>query len=130
MSKDLNKVMIIGNLGADAEMRYTGSGKAVTNFSVAVNRAWQDSTGEKQEEVEWFRCVHWNAEGVTPYLTKGKRVYVEGRLQTRSWEHKGKKNYRTEVVVSNLILLGGPTGPAPVATTEPSAAEDSSEIPF
>lgn len=84
----LNKCMIIGNLGADPEMRYTANGSAVTEFRVAVNRTFTDTSGERKQETEWFRVITWNrlAETCAQYLSKGRLVYVEGRLQTRSWE--------------------------------------------
>lgn len=104
----LNKVMIIGNLGADPEMRYTPNGDAITNFNVAVNESWT-SNGEKKERTEWVRVVCWNklAETTAQYLTKGRQVFVEGRLQTRSWEDQsGQKRYSTEVVASTVRFLG------------------------
>lgn len=104
----LNKVMIIGNLGADPEMRFTPNGDAITNFNVAVNESWT-SNGEKKDRTEWFRVVCWNklAETAAQYLTKGRQVFVEGRLQTRSWEDQsGQKRYSTEVVASTVRFLG------------------------
>ncbi|MFQ5813558.1 MAG: single-stranded DNA-binding protein [Anaerolineae bacterium] len=109
MSRGLNKVMIIGNLGRDPEMRYTPSGKAVTSFSVATNRSWVNAKGERREDTEWFNVVAWGnlAEICKQYLTKGQQVYVEGRLQTRGWEDEnGKKHYRTELVANEMIMLG------------------------
>jgi single-strand DNA-binding protein len=106
----LNKVMIIGNLGADPEMRYTANGNAVTTFNVATNESWTDQSGERRERTEWFSVVTWNrlAETCAQYLTKGRSVYVEGRLQTRSWEGQdGQKRYRTEVVAETVRFLGG-----------------------
>lgn len=108
MSRSLNKVLIIGNLGRDPEMRYTPSGQAVTNFSVATNRTWTDGEGQRRDETEWFNVVAWGrlAEITNQYLAKGRRVFVEGRLQTRSWEDAdGQKRYRTEVVAQQLIML-------------------------
>ena len=109
----LNKAMIIGNLGRDPEMRYTPSGQAVTQFTVAVNRNYKDHDGNWQEETEWFRVVAWGplAERTAEYLRKGRKVYVEGRLQTRQWEGQdGQKRYTTEIVGTNMTLLGGRTG--------------------
>jgi single-strand DNA-binding protein len=110
-SRGLNKVMLIGNLGKDAETRYTPSGAAVTNFSVATARRSKDQqTGEWKDETDWHNVVLWRAENLANYLQKGKRIYVEGRLQTRSWEDQsGNKRYSTEVVAdaSGVILLGG-----------------------
>src|SRR5947209_5584253 len=104
----LNRVMIIGNLGKDPEMRFTANGSAVTNFSVAVSRQFQATDGERREETEWFSVVAWNklAEQCNQFLQKGRRVYVEGRLQTRSWDGQdGQKRYRTEVVASEVQFL-------------------------
>jgi len=107
MARGLNKVMIIGNLGSDPEMRYTPTGRPVTTFSVATSRSWVTSEGEQREGTEWFRVVAWGnlAEICNRYLSKGSRVYVEGRLQTRSWENQGQKRYRTEVVANEMVLL-------------------------
>jgi single-strand DNA-binding protein len=104
----LNKCMIIGNLGRDPEMRYTPSGQAVTQFTVAVNRNYKDQQGERQEETEWFRVVAWGqqAEFAAEYLRKGGKVYVEGRLQTRQWEGQdGQKRYTTELVANTIQNL-------------------------
>lgn len=109
MARDLNKVMLIGRLGADPEMRYTASGSPVTTFRLAVGRQWRDSAGEIHDETEWFNIVAWNrlAETCSQYLSRGARVYLEGRLQTRSWEDQqsGQTRYRTEVIASDLIIL-------------------------
>lgn len=108
----LNKVMLIGNLGRDPELRYTSTGTAVCNFTVAVNRPGRldQSTGERAEsEVEWFAIVAWDklGENCNQHLAKGRSVYVEGRLQTRSWEdQEGQKRYRTEVVAQHIQFLG------------------------
>ena len=107
----LNKVMLIGNLGADPEMRYTANGNAVTTFNLAVNRNWTGPDGERKEETEWFTVVSWNklAETVSQFLQKGRRAYVEGRLQTRSWEGQdGQKRYKTEVVANTVLFLDKP----------------------
>jgi single-strand DNA-binding protein len=104
----LNRCMIIGNLGRDPEMRYTPSGQAVTQFTVAVNRNYKDSQGERQEETEWFRVVAWGqqAEFAAEYLRKGAKVYVEGRIQTRQWEGQdGQKRYTTELVANTIQNL-------------------------
>lgn len=104
----LNKAMIIGNLGRDPEMRYTPSGQAVTQFTVAVNRNYKDGNGDWQEETEWFRVVAWAAlaERTAEYLRKGRKVYVEGRLQTRSWEDQnGQKRYTTELIANTVTPL-------------------------
>ena len=104
----LNKVMIIGNLGRDPEMRYTPSGQPVTQFTVAVNRNYKNQAGEWQEETEWFRIVAWGplAERTAEYLRKGRKVYVEGRLQTRQWEGQdGQKRYTTELIANQVTSL-------------------------
>ncbi len=109
MTRGLNKVMIIGRLGRDPEMRYTPNGRPVTAFSVAVNRSWTAADGDKREETEWFNVVAWGnlAEICKQHLRKGQTVYVEGRLQTRGWEDpEGKKHYRTEIVANEMIILG------------------------
>jgi single-strand DNA-binding protein len=111
MARDLNKVMIIGRLGADPEMRYTPSGSPVTTLRVASGRQWRDGGGEPREETEWFSVVAWNklAEICNQYLAKGSRVYIEGRLQTRSWDdpQSGQTRYKTEVIASDMIILDG-----------------------
>jgi len=109
MGRGLNKVMIIGYLGRDPEMRYTPSGRPVTSFSVATSRSWTSADGERREETEWFNVVAWGnlAEICKAHLSKNQQVYVEGRLQTRGWEDEdGKKHFRTELVASEMILLG------------------------
>lgn len=109
MSRGLNKVMIIGHLGRDPEMRYTPSGRPVTSFSVVTTRTWTSAEGERHEEEEWFNVVAWGnlAEICNQYLNKGQQAYIEGRLQTRGWEdEEGKKHYRTELVASEMIVLG------------------------
>ncbi len=107
--RGLNKVMIIGQLGRDPEMRYTPSGRPVTSFSVATTRSWTSGDGDRREETEWFNVVAWGnlAEICKQYLRKGQSVYVEGRLQTRGWDdQEGKKHFRTELVASEMIILG------------------------
>jgi single-strand DNA-binding protein len=109
MSRGLNKVMIIGHLGRDPEMRYTPSGRPVTTFTVATVRSWNTSDGERREETEWFNVVAWGslAEICNQYLRKGQQVYVEGRLQTRRWDDpEGKKHFATELVAKEMIMLG------------------------
>jgi single-strand DNA-binding protein len=111
MARGLNKVMLIGNLGRDAETRHTPNGVAVTNFSIATARRVKDQSGEWRDDTDWHDIVLWRGENVAPYLLKGTQVYIEGRLQTRSWEDQGgQKKYRTEVVVDGnmgLMLLSG-----------------------
>jgi single-strand DNA-binding protein len=114
MARGLNKVLIIGSVGREPEMRYTPSGRPVTSFSVAVSRAWTTADGERREEIEWFNVVAWGdlAEICKSQLTKDQQVYLEGRIQTRGWEDAdGKKHFRTEVVASEMIVLGD-RGPA------------------
>ncbi len=108
-SRSVNKVILIGNLGRDAETKFTPGGVSVTKFSVATSRRWKDQqSGEWKEEANWTNVVLWRAENLANYLTKGKQVYVEGRIQTRSYEDKdGKKVWATEVVAEEVILLGG-----------------------
>jgi single-strand DNA-binding protein len=113
MSRGLNKVMIIGNLGRDPEMRYTPGGKPVTSFSLASSRSWIAPDGERHEETEWFNVVTWGnlAEICQQHLVKGQQVYVEGRLQTRGWEDdNGQRHFRTEVVANEMIILGTRAG--------------------
>jgi single-strand DNA-binding protein len=108
-SRSVNKVILIGNLGRDAETKFTPSGVAVSNFPIATSRRWKDQqTGEWKEETDWHNVVLWRQENVANFLTKGKQVYVEGRLRTRNYEDKdGRKVYVTEVVAEELILLSG-----------------------
>jgi single-strand DNA-binding protein len=109
MSRGLNKVMIIGRLGRDPEMRYTPSGRPVTTYSVATSRSWNSSDGERHTETEWFNIVAWGslAEICKQYLSKGQQVYIEGRLQTRTWEdNNGNKHNSTEIVANEMIILG------------------------
>ncbi len=107
-SSSLNKVMLIGNLGSDPEMRFTPSGNPVTTFRIAVNRVYNTPEGERKEETEWFSIVAWSrlAETCNQYLTKGQKVYAEGRLHTRTWDGQdGQKHYRTEVIANQVIFL-------------------------
>jgi len=108
-SRSVNKVILLGNLGKDAETKFTTGGAAVTKFTLATSRRWKDQqTGELKEETDWHNIVVWQQENVANYLTKGRQVYVEGRLQTRSYEDKeGQKKYFTEVVAHDVILVGG-----------------------
>ncbi len=109
MSRGLNKVMVIGHLGKDPEMRYTPSGRPVTTFTVAVSRSWNSADGERHSETEWFNIVAWGnlAEICKQYLTKGQQVYVEGRLQTRHWDDKeGQKHTSVEIVANEMMMLG------------------------
>jgi len=114
--RSLNRVQLIGNMGKDPEMRYTTSGKPVCNFSVATSHTWKDADGTQQEKTEWHNIVAWGKLGeiCNQYLNKGRQVFLEGRLQTRKWQGQdGGDRYTTEVVIDNMILLGGRDGGAP-----------------
>ncbi|MFH0818484.1 MAG: single-stranded DNA-binding protein [Patescibacteria group bacterium] len=124
---DLNKVMIIGRLTRDPEVRTIPSGQSVASFSLATNRSWKDQSGQVQNKVEYHNIVAWRklAEIIQQYVKKGSRLYVEGRLETRTWDDQtGAKKYRTEIIVDNMIMLDskGSTGgtPAPAAPASPS----------
>jgi single-strand DNA-binding protein len=152
MAKSVNKVILIGNLGKDPEVKYTPSGTAVAKFSLATNERYKDKAGEWQDRTEWHNIVAWQrtAEIAAEYLKKGRSVYIEGRLRTDSWEDKNthEKKYRTEIVVTDLVLLGGGRGESgeggggrarPAAAAEapaheenaaPSAEITDADIPF
>jgi single-strand DNA-binding protein len=124
-SRSVNKVILLGHLGKDAETKFTPSGVARSNFTLATSRRWKDQTsGEWKEETDWHNVILWRSENLANYLLKGKQVYVEGRLQTRSYEQDGQKKYFTEVVCDELILLGGrgDSGGAPGGSGEYSQA--------
>jgi single-strand DNA-binding protein len=107
----VNKVLLIGRLGQNPEIRFTPSGAAVANFSLATNESWNDKSGQKQERTEWHRVVVWGklAQLCGEYLSKGRQAYIEGRLQTRQWQDKeGQTKYTTEVIANNIQFLGGP----------------------
>jgi single-strand DNA-binding protein len=130
MGRGLNKVMIIGNLGRDPEMRYTPSGRPVTTFSVATSRTWNTAEGEKRVETEWFNVVAWSnlAEICKQYLAKGQQVYIEGRLQSRHWDDTdGNKHTSVEIVASEMIMLGDRRD-SDSSTIDESVEED--EFPF
>ena len=130
MSRGINKVMIIGHLGRDPEMRYTPSGRPVTTFSVATSRSWHSADGERHEETEWFNVVAWGslAEICNQYLHKGQQVYIEGRLQTRRWEDtEGNKHFTTELVSKEMIMLGERRD---VSSTYVSKPGEEEEFPF
>jgi len=113
MARGLNKVLLIGNLGKDPEMKYTPQGKPVATFSLAVSRSWKGNDGEWKDETEWFRIVAWDklAETCNEYLRKGSKVYVEGRLQTRKWEGQdGQPRESVEVVAFDLVRLDSRQG--------------------
>ncbi len=140
----VNKVILIGNLGKDPEVRFTPSGQAVATFSIATNEGWKGKDGQDQERTEWHRIVVWGkqAENCGEYLSKGRTVYIEGRLQTREWTDKeGQKRYTTEVVANNfggVVFLGGGGGKgyteakssAPDSPSAPSNPPKDDDIPF
>jgi single-strand DNA-binding protein len=127
----VNKVILVGNLGRDAELRYTPGGAAVATLSLATTEAWNDKGGQRQEKTEWHRVILWGkqAETLNEYLTKGKQIYVEGRLQTREWNDKeGNKRYTTEIRGDRVVLLGGGGGPRREMTArQPQAQPESAE---
>ena len=151
MSRSLNKVMLIGNLGKDPEIRTTNSGTRVATLSVATSRRWKSSSGEDQEKTEWHRVILWNNRGTgladvaEKYLKKGDRVYIEGRIEYRSWEDReGNTRYTTEIVGREMVMLAGrggggamePAGAAANASSEsfsdfPEALdEEDDDLPF
>ena len=146
----VNKVILVGNLGKDAEVRVTPGGQSVASFSIATTENWTSREGEKKERTEWHRIVLWGkaADSLQPYLVKGKQIYLEGRLQTRQWEKDGQKHYTTEIVASEMQMLdsrgaGGERESAPdrggyqaPVSPQKTAAQDApfddfdDEIPF
>ncbi|NOY52140.1 MAG: single-stranded DNA-binding protein [Deltaproteobacteria bacterium] len=132
--RSLNRVQLIGRLGKNPEVRYTSNGSSVANFTMATNESWIGKDGQKNERTEWHNIVAWGKLGEIcgEYLTKGKQIYIEGRLTTRSWEDRdGKKRYTTEVKADNMIMLGGPGASPGASHTSPendSTIED--DIPF
>ena len=140
MARSLNKVTLIGRLGRDPEMRYTASGTAVCTFTLATNRFRQGADGQPQEETDWHTVVTWDklAETCNQFLSKGRLVYVEGHLQTRSWEQDGQKRYKTEVVAREMIILdskdrgdGAPSnGYGREALVGVGADTDADDLPF
>jgi single-strand DNA-binding protein len=136
MARGINKVILIGNLGADPDVRYTASGAAVSNVNLATTETWRDKeSGEQQEKTEWHRVVFFGrlAEIVAEYLRKGSQVYVEGRLQTRKWQDKeGNDRYTTEIVANEMQMLGGRPGSGGDYNnnrSQPKAAEKSGSAP-
>lgn len=125
----VNKVILLGRLGQDPELKYTPTGSAVCNFSMATTEAWTDKTGQKQEKTEWHRIVVWGklAELCNQYLSKGRQAFVEGRLQTRSWDDKeGQKKYTTEILANTVQFIGGAAQANDKVTTNKGATADSS----
>jgi len=144
MSSSVNKVILVGRLGKDPELKYTQGGTPVVRFSLATDETWKDQNGDKQQRTEWHNVVAWRklAEICGQYLNKGKLVFIEGKLQTRNWEDKeGNKRYTTEIVADNMVMLGGRgdearpernTASAPTTASEshlePNITDD--DIPF
>lgn len=125
---DLNRASILGRLTRDPEVRSTPSGRPVANITVVTNMAWKDQSGNKQEKAEFHNCVLWGrlAEIAGQYLTKGRRVFVEGRIETRSWDAQdGNKKYKTEIIVRDMIMLDGTAGKA--GTNSPSQSYGSTD---
>ncbi len=135
----VNKVILIGNLGKDPELRYTPGGQAVASFPLATSEKWRDKEGVMQDNTEWHNIVVWGrqAETAKEYLAKGRQVYIEGRIQTRSWEDKdGNKRYTTEIVALRVQFLGsrgsggGGGGEMPPDAPQPDLAEEDDDLPF
>ena len=130
MSRSLNKVSLIGNLGNDPEVRSSTGGNRVATFSLATSRSWNDASGTRQEKTEWHRCVVWNSKGsqladiVEKYVHKGDKLYIEGRIEYRQWQDKdGQTRYSTEINVRELIMLGTPRGDGSGAPRAPAGAK-------
>ena len=125
----VNKVILVGNLGRDVELRYTPGGSAVATLNLATTEVWNDRDGQRKEDTQWHRVVLWGktAESLADYLTKGKQIYVEGKLQTRKWKDKdGNDKYTTEIRGDRVVLLGGAGGGKPAADrTEPAPQSES-----
>lgn len=136
----VNRVILIGRLGRDPELKFTPAGKAVTNFTMATSETWKDDSGERQERTEWHKIQMWGklAETAAKYLSKGSQVYIEGKLQTREWTDKdGQKKYTTEIVASSLVMLGGkgdnsekPNNPEKPESSGGLSPDDLDSIPF
>ncbi|MFL5733021.1 MAG: single-stranded DNA-binding protein [Chloroflexia bacterium] len=121
MSRSLNKVQLIGRLGGDPELKYTQAGMARVSFSVATDRSWQDKEGNRRDETDWHAIIAWDklAETCANYLSKGRLIYIEGRLQTRSWEFEGKTGTKTEIVAQNMLILDSKGNGVAEPTPEP-----------
>jgi single-strand DNA-binding protein len=130
----LNRATLLGNLGKDVDLQYLQGGKAVAKFSLAVNESWKDQDGNGQERTEWFNCVCWGrtAEIANQFLHKGSKVYVEGKIQTRSWDKDGQKHYATEIVVNSLVFLDGKRQESASAPAEAvnTATDETDGLPF
>ena len=139
-SRGLNKVVLIGFLGGDPEIKYTPQGTAIANFSVATSESWKDKDGKQQDRTEWHRIVAWQklAEIIGEYAKKGQQVFVEGKLQTRSWEKDGQKHYATEIVAQTFQILGrkseggsgAPDIPLPDESSAPPPKATDEQLPF
>lgn len=128
MARSVNKVILLGNLGKDAELSSTTGGQSVCKFTLATNRAWKDKNGELQEETEWHSIVLWgkSAEALTRYLTKGQKIYIEGRIKSRTWEGKdGAKHYATDIVADQIVFAGSGRGTSEEggSTSRPAPAQ-------
>ena len=136
MAVGLNKIMIIGNLGTDPEMRYTPSGKPVTSFRVAVNTTFRARDGERQDDTEWFTVVAWDrlAELVNQYLSKGRRAYIEGRFKSRRWEGQdGEPRFANEIIATSVLFLdrgGDSVDEGPAEENDPSMPTEAEDLPF
>ena len=141
MAKCVNKVILVGHVGKDPDVKYTPSGTPVAKFSLATNERFKDKAGEWQERTEWHNLIAWQrlAEIVGEYVVKGEKIYIEGRLHTSSWEdrHSGERRYNTEIVAADIVLLGGRNGAreaAPERAAEPQFHEPDEitdeDIPF
>lgn len=129
----VNKVILIGRVGKDPELRYSPNGTEVANFSVATTESWKNKDGEKQEKTEWHNIVAWKnlAKICAEYVSKGMLVYIEGKIATRSWEDKqGVKRYSTEIIADTMKMLGGGKGKAQSDAPNKPTEEDNSDIPF
>ncbi len=131
MSKSINQVMLMGNLTRDPELRNTPSGQSVCSFSLAINRSWQDQSGQAQEAVDYFDVVAWGKLGelVNQYLSKGRKCLVQGRLSQRSWEQEGQKRNKVEVVATDVTFLDGPGGGASASAPSSSSSAPKKSAP-
>jgi single-strand DNA-binding protein len=132
MAKGLNKVILIGNLGGEVELRYTSSGIAVANFSIATTDSWKDADGNKQEKTEWHNITAWKklAEICGQYLHKGSRVYVEGSIGQQTWDKDGVKQYKTIITIQSMLMLDTKKEGAPVQEEPSTPIVDNSGLPF
>ena len=132
MAKGINKVILIGRLGQDPELKYMPNGDAVANFSIATSESWKDQRGQKQERTEWHRCTAYRkvAEIIGEYLRKGANIYIEGKLQTREWtDQQGQKRYTTEIIVNEMQMLDGRNGNAAPAGGQPASTRPAQQRP-